>query len=337
MKIILAALALAASAAVLVLPGWERPPMVSTQTGYRGTGMEVVQNPRILARLAEANQAPEAQPPADLSGNKASAVYQNVKVLGDLDEGEFNRLMAAITEWVAPEEGCNYCHNPENLADDSVYTKVVARRMLQMTASINQNWDKHVGQTGVTCWTCHRGNPVPKQVWYKGDGAQPTVGMFGYHAGQNMAGANYTSLPMDPFSTYLTADTNIRVEGPTALPTDAHKVSIKDAETTYSLMMQMSNSLGVNCTFCHNTRAIANWGESTPQRVTAWHGIRMVRDVNNQYLDPLKPVFPANRLGPHGDVAKVFCGTCHQGQNKPVNGTPMLKDYVTELGSVKQD
>ena len=64
MKIILAALALAASAAVLVLPGWERPPMVSTQTGYRGTGMEVVQNPRILARLAEANQAPEAQPPA---------------------------------------------------------------------------------------------------------------------------------------------------------------------------------------------------------------------------------------------------------------------------------
>jgi photosynthetic reaction center cytochrome c subunit len=101
--------------------------------------------------------------------------------------------------------------------------------------------------------------------------------------------------------------------------------------------MQMSTALGVNCTYCHNTRAIATWAESTPQRVTAWHGIRMVRDVNNVYIDPLQPVFPANRLGPHGDVAKVFCATCHQGQNKPMNGAQMLKDYVTELGAAKQN
>jgi photosynthetic reaction center cytochrome c subunit len=46
----------------------------------------------------------------------------------------------------------------------------------------------------------------------------------------------------------------------------------------------------------------------------------MARDVNNEYIVPLTATFPANRLGPTGDVAKVYCATCHQGANKPVGG-----------------
>ena len=60
-----------------------------------------------------------------------------MQVLGDLSVAEFTRTMASITEWVSPEEGCNYCHIPENLASDDIYTKVVSRRMLQMTQDIN--------------------------------------------------------------------------------------------------------------------------------------------------------------------------------------------------------
>ena len=75
--------------------------------------------------------------------------------------------MAAMTEWVAPEEGCNYCHVAENLASDDIYTKVVSRRMLQMTQHINANWNDHVGETGVTCYTCHRGNNVPAEIWFR--------------------------------------------------------------------------------------------------------------------------------------------------------------------------
>ena len=44
----------------------------------------------------------------------------------------------------------------------------------------------------------------------------------------------------------------------------------------------------------------------------------MVRDLNKDYLEPLTDVFPANRLGPTGDVAKVNCATCHQGVDKPL-------------------
>jgi photosynthetic reaction center cytochrome c subunit len=92
-------------------------------------------------------------------------------------------------------------------------------------------------------------------------------------------------------------------------------------------MMHMSDSLGVNCTFCHNTRNFASWTEAPPQRVTAWHGIRMARDLNNAYMEPLTPTFPAERLGPKGDVAKVNCATCHNGAWKPLYGAAMAKGH----------
>jgi len=154
-------------ACAVVLQGCgERPPIASVQTGYRGTGMEQVYNPRILATKAALNQAPAPAEAASPDGPRAKEVYQNVKVLGDLSVAEFSRHMASITQWVAPNQGCNYCHVTDNFADDSKYTKVVARRMIQMTQHVNGDWKNHVGETGVTCYTCHRGNPVPKEVWF---------------------------------------------------------------------------------------------------------------------------------------------------------------------------
>jgi photosynthetic reaction center cytochrome c subunit len=123
---------LALPLAALLLAGCERPPVVSVQTGYRGTGMEQVYNPRTLAQQASLNAAPAPQPAAASDGPKAKEIYQNVQVLGDLSVAEFTRHMTAITQWVAPTQGCGYCHNLQNLADDSKYTKVVARRMIQM-------------------------------------------------------------------------------------------------------------------------------------------------------------------------------------------------------------
>jgi hypothetical protein len=67
-------------------------------------------------------------------------LYKNVKVLGNLSNNEFTRLMLSMTAWVSPAEGCAYCHNPANFAEDSKYTKVVARRMIEMTRHINADW-----------------------------------------------------------------------------------------------------------------------------------------------------------------------------------------------------
>jgi photosynthetic reaction center cytochrome c subunit len=236
--------------------------------------------------------------------------------------------MVAMTQWVAPpEQGCNYCHNPQNLAEDSVYTKVVTRKMLQMTWDVNGKWKNHVADTGVTCWTCHRGNPVPANVWSTQPQETRPQGMLGTRNGQNAPAPSVglASLPYDPFTPYLLKSEPIRVIGPTALPTGAD-ATIQTTEASYGLMMHLSQALGVNCTYCHNSRSFASW-DGPPQRLTAYHGIRMVRDINNNYIESLAAVFPDNRKGPLGDVLKTNCATCHQGANKPLGGVSMLKDY----------
>lgn len=345
------ALAVSFLAAGVLAGCGELPPITSTQTGHKGTGMVQFDNPETVEKLAAANIPPA--PPYDRAEDdgtspRAGDFYENVVVLRDISTDDFNRLMLAMTEWVVPESyrnqpdsagGCNYCHNPANMASDEIYTKVVARKMFQMTQTINVDYKSHVAATGVTCYTCHRGQFIPANYWSE-QPPDPRANLpLGSKRGESVvgfAGNGYTSMTADPFSKYLNApgdaasylqtSANIRVFSPQSAP-GANEDRIEDAERTYALMMHLSQSLGVNCTFCHNTGNFQGWTTSTPQRVTAYHGLGMVGQVNHAYITPLQPVFPANRLGPMGDPFKVNCTTCHIGANKPLNGAQMAKDY----------
>ena len=314
--------------AVMVLTGCERPAVQKSQNGFRGTAMVDVQNPRINAEKAKLNELPPSTGAASAEGDKASKVYQNVKVLGDLSQAQFTTFMVSMTNWIAPTEGCAYCHNPANFAEDSKYTKTVSRRMIQMTQNINVNWKDHVQGTGVTCYTCHRGNNIPQNVWFKENPQNATGTALGNRNGQNQAAESvgYSSLTNEPFSKYLLANNPARIIGKDGLP-NGNKHSLQETEDVYGLMMHFSKSLGVNCTYCHNSRAFSDWSQSTPQRAQSWHGIQMVKDINNTFMNPLTGVFPPHRLGKEGDVAKANCSTCHQGVNKPLYGKSMLADY----------
>lgn len=317
-------------AAASFAAGCDGPPVDSKQQGYRGTGMVQIDSPKVQRANATANALPKPDALAKADGPRAKSEYKNVPVLGDLSTEEFNRLMLAVTEWVAPDEGCAYCHKVEDMASDAMPTKIIARRMFQMTAHINADWKPHVAETGVTCYTCHRGKPVPANVWFNGPLAVADSVTAGNRAGQNAPSrvVGLTSLPNDPFSAFLENKEPIRIAGTHALPTvGVSGATIQKTEQTYALMMHLSQSLGVNCTFCHNTQAFTSWEQSSPQRVTAWHGLRLAGDLNKNYLVPLKPQFAADKLGPGGDAPKLNCATCHQGVNKPLNGVSMVKNY----------
>ncbi len=331
-------LALGAIAALpLTLAACELGPKQSQQLGPRGPAMEQVTNLNLVK--------PPAAPPASAyaltsrDGQKAREVYPELQVLGDISVDEFGLLMANMTAWVVPADappeqaGCNYCHNPENMASYEKYTKSVALNMLKMTQNINVNWQSHVKQTGVTCYTCHRGKGIPEYSW----SLKPepvSRGMTGYRAGQNepLAVVGYSSLPNDPNGTFFLEPNEIRVNSKQIHPNGENPADIKAAERTYGLMMRVSGALGVNCTFCHNTQNFAEWTHSRVQKQTAWFGIRMVRQANSDYIQPLASVFPAKgwdgqaRLGPLGDPLKVNCQTCHQGYSKPLGGVSMLAD-----------
>jgi photosynthetic reaction center cytochrome c subunit len=327
--------------AVAMFASWGNPlPNESLQTGPRGTGMSVTKFTADLNTPDPAIDEYYAEPPYEVAEGEALAkdVYENVQVLGDLSETNFTRLMNSITLWVSPEQGCTYCHagaNEGNYADDDLYTKVVARSMIQMTQSINDDWYGHVNanaEVGVTCYTCHRGQNVPNNVWFRI--APVNEGVAGWSAVQNRATAQsqFTSLPSDALEKYLLEYEPINVHTlqahPIDGPSDPGARTWQDTERTYSLMNYFSNSLGRNCLFCHNSRAFYDPAQVTPQWATASLGIAMVQEVNNDWLVPLTDILPEHRLGPiYADVPKVACKTCHQGYQKPLQGMNVIADY----------
>ncbi len=344
---------LLAAVPALLLGGCEIGTKVVDQQGPNGVAIAQIQHKATMKIAAETPPPPYELTAEMREGERAGDVYENVQVLGDISVDEFNYMMASITEWVSPADGslenggCNYCHNPENMASDEVYTKVVARKMLQMTRAINANWTPHFknnyGESsegaGVTCWTCHRGNPVPANVW--SSAADDPNTLYGNKRGQNtpLMQTAWSSLPYASFASYFAGDGNVRVIPKTAYPSD-HEASIPATEMTYALMMHQSQSLGVNCTFCHNSQNFGKWDDSRAQRVNAWYGPRMIRDINNNYITDLGDVWPANgqgiygnRRGPEGDPLKVNCATCHNGINRPLGGTKMLRDYPALKGA----
>jgi len=120
----LLATTLGVATCAMVLTGCERPPMHSVQEGYRGLGLVQVSDPRLVtAAQVDRNKVPVALPqiPATPGGPLAGDTFKNVQVLKDLPVGQFARLMAAVTTWVAPKQGCTYCHAAD-LSSDALYT-----------------------------------------------------------------------------------------------------------------------------------------------------------------------------------------------------------------------
>ena len=317
---------------VICVLTFQRPPVDVIATGGPGIGMQTVYNPASVNKALGINQPPAILPSIN-AGPPAGTVYKNVQVLQNVSTGAFGRLMVSMTQWVAPQQGCGYCHVAGNFASDAKYTKVVARRMLQMTIAVNTTYTDHVGNVGVTCYTCHRGNNNPSNIWFTGVVPGSGPAMAETNMGKNLPAANVngSSLPSDPYTPFLLNNDNIRVSGSTALPS-GNKASIKNTEWTYPLMMTYSQALGVSCEYCHNSRAFNDWSQSTPQRITAFYAEAMLRDLNSNYMVPLTPLFPAALKGPSGDVAKINCATCHQGVYKPLFGAKMASQFPPLLG-----
>lgn len=307
----------------------------SIQTGPDGTGMQQIEfNHDIRAQVA-ANALPESEEPwIPADGDVLAAdAYENVQVLGHLTEDNFNRVMAAITEWVSPEEGCAYCHGEDgDFASDAPYAKNVARKMIQMTWAINEGYGEHVQETGVTCYTCHRGANVPEYVWTDPTPVHEAVTGIAAFSNQASAATSYTSLPVNALQRYFNDYESAIVVSQSSREDNEGAASIQQTEYTYSVMHHFSDSLGVGCTYCHNSRAIADYDQSTPQRTLALMGVGMVRDINEEYVAPLADILPAHRLGPKGDAPKTACFTCHQGAAKPLLGQSMLANWP-ELAS----
>ncbi len=301
----------------------------SQQTGPRGIGMEVPKADKPDPTLAAYTSA---APLEDGGGGKsAKRVYPFAGPLGDLPADNYERVVKQMQEWTGIPD----------LMEKENYQTLIAWAMIEMTRDLNENWSGHVnvsGEAGVTCYTCHRGESIPSETWQRID---PMIEVAeGWGAIQNYATPMTvaTTLPQDALQKFLVEGKSIKVHDLEARVVNKPGDPLtRDAERTFALMNYVANSIGVNCTFCHNTRAFYDAAEVTPQWSTALLGFEMLNEVNNKYLIPLQTFVPKDRLGPkHADPAKAACGTCHKGASRPMQGTDMISDWpeLAAAGSI---
>lgn len=91
-----------------------------------------------------------------------------VTVLRGLTVPEFEAEMQAMTS--ALGVSCGFCHERRNFASEGNPRKQTARRMIEMTKLVNQQFfpdytpaegESKLGK--VTCFTCHQGSEKPKK------------------------------------------------------------------------------------------------------------------------------------------------------------------------------
>ncbi|MGA3092508.1 MAG: c-type cytochrome [Terriglobales bacterium] len=87
----------------------------------------------------------------------AETVFKNIRVLKGVPSDQIFPTMRVIASALGVQ--CSFCHIEGHFDDDTKPPKEVARAMMQMLSSINQNHFE--GAREVTCYSCHRGAPKP--------------------------------------------------------------------------------------------------------------------------------------------------------------------------------
>jgi photosynthetic reaction center cytochrome c subunit len=331
--------AIAAAAFIAFVPTWSHPPVGGIQIGPPPTSMIEFTTGQLKEPVPQT--APAPLPPATGESQPAAQAYKNIKVLTDVSAPEFMRLQQAITQWVAPKQGCDFCHQGKDYASDANPHKLAARLMLSMVRHINADWGSHVQPAGVTCYTCHRGQPVPAETWFPSNPAPVRHFIATQENWQENGDTVRKFFPDAGWELYFLEDLPISVQSTTALPSNTVASQIV-AKRVYEMMMQMSDGIGVNCGYCHNSRALESWSQSSPYRWNGYSGIKLTQDLDHNYLLQLAglipqdraiinetalPVIPDREANPQRGNGLIVCATCHYARPEPLNGANMLKDY----------
>lgn len=165
-----------------------------------------VRRPIAIAAVAAAltvTAASAQSPPAEMGPVKAEQFYKNVQVFKGLPAEQVMPAMYFISSALGVD--CGFCHVEDRTIDTSM--KAIARRMIQMTASINNN--AFNGGASVSCHTCHRGSAHPPSALPADDAAHfPRVATIASHGSQ----VESMPSPAELVERYMTA-----LGGPAAL------------------------------------------------------------------------------------------------------------------------
>jgi photosynthetic reaction center cytochrome c subunit len=99
-------------------------------------------------------------PPVPSPDKRAVEVYKNIQVLKDVPSDQLIPAMQFITSSLGVQ--CGYCHVENAFDKDDKKTKQTARKMMEMMITIDA--ENFQGKQMVTCYSCHRGSPMPVAI-----------------------------------------------------------------------------------------------------------------------------------------------------------------------------
>jgi len=115
----------------------------------------------VLVVLAFLSQSlTPAQTPATNPSRTTDQAFKNIQLLKNLPEEQLIPSMQFVSASLGV--GCDFCHIQGHFDQDDKKTKLTARKMMQMVATINQN--NFDGHREVTCNTCHAGSVHPVSI-----------------------------------------------------------------------------------------------------------------------------------------------------------------------------
>lgn len=99
---------------------------------------------------------------AQEQGGRGAPAPTNLQVLpSDMSMQQVTQLMQRVRQALGVQ--CTHCHvgGPAERAKDDLPTKTIARNMMRMVQTLNQNLGGTTEAPKVTCYTCHRGALKP--------------------------------------------------------------------------------------------------------------------------------------------------------------------------------
>ncbi len=287
------------------------------QNGFRGTAMAQVPYPR----SRRGHQAGQPRAGTRRSGEPArnSPVRRTRTFRSSRTSASTSSIADGFDDGMGQPRARLYLLSQHRELPTTVsIQKKVARRMLQMTQLINSSWkENHVGGAGVlTCYTCHRGQPVPANIWFTirvrtaGRVHRPQYNGRTWRRRQLVLHRclRYAHRVSRRTRTSTTTRLGQRDDG---AADHQGQADTGRRETPYGLMIHMSEGLGVNCTFA-TTHGPSRTGLRAPHsgprlaRYPDWYG------TSRQLSRAAAVLLPAEPPRCSGRRSKVNCTTMPQ-------------------------